>query len=470
MNLLDTRRLEPKGLRRAHRAILFLAAMLLVLASSCSDSAKLPEEPSMSPSSKAMDTTSSAAMPASLRMAHLQQVQHDAPAAYAFAPVAREAKVRADNLQHDLRAELDARAAMRIAKRDGSSTWNALFQLVAMGRAAELHAVPSISAGPEIDHTTARYRRGTVIEESYLNGPLGIEQGFVIAERPAVSNAEPLSLEVRVEGNVHPEETGKGSIALRDDAGMVVLQYSDLMAHDARGRDLAAAMHVKGSSIFLDIEDQAAEYPVTIDPLVWVPDEKMVQKNPGTVFDQLGNTIAISGDTAIIGAQGNDEKAIDAGAAYVFVKTMTGWVQQQKLLSADGQAADHFGCSVSIDGDTAIVGAYGQDAGGKADAGAAYVFVRANGMWTEQRKVSGTNADDYFGYSVALSGLSALVGAYGDDTKGSMAGAAYVLSRDQGGANMWGTASKLVPDDGAAQDNFGQTVALELNTAVLGTT
>ena len=87
-------------------------------------------------------------------------------------------------------------------------------------------------------------------------------------------------------------------------------------------------------------------------------------------------------------------------------------------MSSDAQAADHFGCSVAIDGDTAIVGAYGQDGGGQADAGAVYVFVRANGAWTEQRKVSGVNADDYFGYSVSLWGVTALVGAYGDDTTG----------------------------------------------------
>ncbi len=467
MNFLDTRRLEPQGLRHAYRAILLLAAILLTV-SSCSDSPKLPDEFPIAPSSPASKESTRATVPTSLRMAHLQQVQKDAPVEYAFAAGVDGTNVRADNLRHGLRTEIDANAGVHITKRDDSSTWNALLHLVAIGRAAELQAVPAISDAPEIDHTSARYARGSDIEESYLNGPLGLEQGFVIAKQPAVVKGEPLSLEVRVEGNVHPEDTGRGAIALRDDGGHVVLRYSDLMAHDAAGHDLAASMHVEGSSIVLDIEDQAAVYPVTIDPLVWVPDEKMVAKNPGTVFDQLGNTIALSGDTAIVGAAGNDEKAIDGGAAYIFVRGMTGWVQQQKLMGSDTVAADHFGCSVDIDGDTVIIGAYGQDAGGKSESGAVYVFTRTAGVWTEVAKTVGANTDDYFGYSVAISGVTALVGAYGDDTKGTLAGAAYVLSKDQGGANKWGTASKITAMDGAAQDNFGLTVALDQNTAVIG--
>ncbi|HRI69407.1 MAG TPA: FG-GAP repeat protein [Polyangium sp.] len=484
MNLLDVRRLrfgakgatgDPKSrtlnlehqrLRQAYRAILLFAALFLAV-TSCVDGQKPIDDLSTAAAEKT-DTSTKAQIPTSLRMAHMRQVQQDAPAEYAFAVGSDRTNVRADNLQHKFRAEIDERAGLHIARNEASATWNALFQLTAIGRSAEMQAVPSVSDAPEVEHTSARYVRGKDLEESYLNGPLGIEQGFVITHAPSASQDKPLSLEVQVRGSVHPEDTGKGSVALRDDDGNVVLQYSDLLAHDARGQDLRTSMHVEGSSIYLDIADRSATYPITIDPLVWVPDGKMVTKSPGTVFDQLGNTMSVSGDTAIIGAQGNDEKAIDAGAAYVFIRTMTGWVQQQKLVPSDGQNADHFGCSVAIDGDTAIVGAYGQDAGGKTDAGAAYVFVRTNGVWTEQKKVAGLNSDDYFGYSVALSGTTALVGAYGDDSKGALSGAAYVLGRDQGGANNWGSAAKLAPMDGAAQDNFGLSVALNGNTAVIG--
>jgi len=450
-------------MRQAFPALLCFTTLLLATAG-CSDN-QTPDI--LAVATKTAVAPAKDATPTSLRMAHMRQVQLDAPAHYAFAPSADKTNVRADNLEHKLRAELDDQAHLRIVQRDDGS-WSALFQLTSVGRASDMHAVAKVTTGPEVDHTQAKYRRGDGIEETYLNGPLGVEQGFVIARAPERITAEPLSLEVQVEGSLHAEDSGRGTVALRDDSGNVVLRYSDLLAHDAQGRDLRTAMRVEHGSIYLDIEDQAAEYPVTIDPLVWVPDDKMLAKNPGTVFDQLGNTIAISGDTAIVGAQGNDEKAVDAGAAYVFVRTMSGWVQQQKLLASDAQAADHFGCSVSLDGDTIIVGAYGQDAGGKSDAGAAYIFVRANGVWTEQKKVAGNNADDYFGYSVALWGTTALVGAYGDDTKGTMAGAAYVLNKDQGGANNWGASNKLIPDDGASQDNFGLNVALDLNTAVIG--
>jgi hypothetical protein len=182
--------------------------------------------------------------------------------------------------------------------------------------------------------------------------------------------------------------------------------------------------------------------------------------------DQFGVSVAVSGDTAVIGAYAEDTGGSNAGAAYVFTRSGGSWTQQAKLLASDAQSSDYFGRSVAVSGDTAVIGAYGEDTGGSY-AGAAYVFTRSGGAWVEQAKLmaSDAQADDYFGRSVAVSGDTAVIGAYGEDTGGSYAGAVYVFTRS-GGA--WVEQAKLLASDAQANDNFGDSVAVSGDTAVIG--
>jgi uncharacterized repeat protein (TIGR01451 family) len=132
----------------------------------------------------------------------------------------------------------------------------------------------------------------------------------------------------------------------------------------------------------------------------------------------------------VVGAYQDDTGGADAGSAYVFVRSGTVWSQQQKLLAADGAATDFFGYSVSVFGDTAVVGAYQDDTAGGSNAGSAYVFVRSGAVWTAQPKLIAPDgaASDNFGISVSVSGDTAVVGAYQDDTAGvANAGSAYVF-------------------------------------------
>ncbi|WP_420207802.1 FG-GAP repeat protein, partial [Candidatus Electronema sp. JC] len=124
---------------------------------------------------------------------------------------------------------------------------------------------------------------------------------------------------------------------------------------------------------------QAAIDPATAQKLM---------ASDGAVEDHFGRSIAISGDTAVIGADGDDDNGIDSGSAYVFVRATDGtWTQQAKLLALDGAAGDHFGFSVAVSGDTAVIGAYGDDDTG-IDSGSVYVFGRAaDGTWSQQVKV-----------------------------------------------------------------------------------
>ena len=137
-------------------------------------------------------------------------------------------------------------------------------------------------------------------------------------------------------------------------------------------------------------------------------------------------------------------------------------VEVAKLMASDGAADDYFGNAVALDGDTAVIGAYGDDEG----AGSAYVFRWDGATWVEHKLTASDGAaDDYFGfYSVALDGDTAVIGATGDDDLGDRSGSAYVFRWD--GAT-W-IEHKLTARDGAAYDSFGVSVAVDGNTAVIG--
>ena len=195
--------------------------------------------------------------------------------------------------------------------------------------------------------------------------------------------------------------------------------------------------------------------------------------------DYFGWSVAISGDTAVVGAYGEDAGGHRAGAAYVFGRDEGGadnWGEVTKLTASDAQAVDLFGFSVAVSGDTAVVGAWHEDAGG-GNAGAAYVFERNQGgadNWGEVKKLTASDAQDFdqFGMSVAVSGDTAVVGAGGEDAGGSIFanfGAAYVFQRDQGGADNWGEVKKLLASDAQANDWFGWSVAVSGDAAVVGT-
>ena len=190
--------------------------------------------------------------------------------------------------------------------------------------------------------------------------------------------------------------------------------------------------------------------------------------------DAFGMTVAISGDTAVVGAT-RFEAGTYPGAAYVFQRDQGGasnWGQVTKLTASDAQSDDRFGVSVTVDDDTIVVGAFAEDAGGDA-AGAAYVFRRNLGgvdNWGEVKKLiaSDANAWELFGVSVALSGDTAIVGAFAENSGGPGAGAAYVFKRDEGGADNWGEVTKLAASDSQANDGFGVSVAVSGDAAVVG--
>ena len=147
--------------------------------------------------------------------------------------------------------------------------------------------------------------------------------------------------------------------------------------------------------------------------------------------DRFGTSVAVDGDTVVVGVPYDDHSnRTDAGSAYVFVRSAGVWTVQAKLTASDAAASDYFGYSVSVSGDTAVIGAYEDDHAGGTYAGSAYVFARSEGVWTEQAKLTASDAatDDLFGVCVSVSGDTAVIGAYMDDhAGGTNAGSAYVF-------------------------------------------
>ena len=182
--------------------------------------------------------------------------------------------------------------------------------------------------------------------------------------------------------------------------------------------------------------------------------------------DEFGRSASISGDYAVVGAFKDDDNGDFSGSAYVFKRTGTSWAQEAKLLPADGATGDFFGESVSISGDYAVVGARNDDDNG-INSGSAYVFKRIGTSWAQEAKLlpaDGAERDN-FGQSVSISGDYAVVGAFKDDDNGSSSGSAYVFKRI---GTSWAQEAKLLPADGATGDFFGESVSISGDYAVVG--
>jgi hypothetical protein len=206
----------------------------------------------------------------------------------------------------------------------------------------------------------------------------------------------------------------------------------------------------------------------------WGQIKKLVASD-AEVNDIFGVSVDISGDYALVGAGAEDGAGTDRGAAYIFYRNQGGtdnWGQIKKLTVSDAVDKDGFGFAVAIAGDTMIVGADGVDGGGT-DEGAAYVFGKDQGgadNWGRVVKLVAGDPDDanQFGYSVDVNGDVAIIGSPGDDGAGSARGSAYLFSRDLGGTDAWGQLKKLTADDTSDGSSFGTATALDGALAVVG--
>ena len=341
------------------------------------------------------------------------------------------------------------------------------------------------------------------VTEWYVNDSRGLEHGFTVASRPSSADA-PLTMDLSIRGNLQPVVSQDGrNVSFTDARGSAALNYNGLTVFDAAGKSVSAKWHTIGSGrLRLQVDDAGAHYPLTIDPVVQQAYLKASNSGVSSSNDFFGLSVAVSGDTVVVGAyledssatgvNGNqaDNSAIDSGAAYVFVRSGGVWSQQAYLKASNTGAFDNFGWSVAISGDTVVVGAFGEASnatgvnGNQADnsageSGAAYVFVRSGGAWSQQAylKASNTEAGDYFGRSVAVSGDTVVVGALFEDSEATgvngnqldnsalQSGAAYVFVRT---GIVWSQQAYCKASNTGSADVFGTSVAVSGDTVVVG--
>ena len=248
------------------------------------------------------------------------------------------------------------------------------------------------------------------------------------------------------------------------------LTANDGAADDAFGQSIA----VSDDTIVIGAphdddrgKSSGSAYVFARNGAAWTQQAKLIAPD-GAAGDVFGISMALDGNTLLIGADLNDEKANNAGAAYVYTRSNNQWQLQAKLMADDGGDTDIFGVRVALSGDTALISARRDDDDVMGiDAGSAYVFTRTGTTWRQQAKLTAPDgaADDRFGRGVAISGDTAVISAMHQDDKGENAGAAYVFTR---AGDSWHYQNKLTAEDGAPGDVFGWSIALSNKTALIG--
>lgn len=229
-------------------------------------------------------------------------------------------------------------------------------------------------------------------------------------------------------------------------------------------------------SVELTVTDSASQTDTATQSLTIIDPPGAVQKvfaSDGTDNDSFGVAVAMEGDTAVIGAEyaDIDQYRTDKGAAYVFTRVNGIWSESQQLTASDRSNIDYFGSSVALDDDTIVVGADNADNGSTSSAGAVYVYTRSTGgIWSQQAKLVASTPVKaaHFGSSVAIDGDTILVGANGFYMNGQgVQGKAYVFTRS---GNTWAQQAKLSETAGSEpeEEKFGYAVALAGDTAMVG--
>lgn len=391
----------------------------------------------------------------------------------------------------------------------GSSTsaWRWNVRLASYGYLGS--EVPVARAAPVSQKNSVEYDRGS-LTEWYVNTPRGLEQGFTLTAPPPRGDAADTALALTLD--VDSALTAKlnataDSVVFSGAADEPVLHYAGLLAWDATGRPLAARIELRPENrLALLVDDRNARYPVTIDPLIFA--HTRIVPPQGYAGAKFGATAAIDGNTIVIGApeEFHSGQTI-AGAAYVFVGSGGSWDFQGRLIASTPAHDAFFGTAVDVDGDTIVVGAPER----KGDPGTASIFVRTGSTWTHDRTLTGapgfgqavgvsgktivvgspseTAGKAYiyahnpgvsaslqavlnpsslvtqvrFGDAVAIDGDTIAVGAPWDQDAGLFAGAAYVFA-----GLGWPVQGKIFGSDTKAQAGFGQSVALDADTLVVG--
>lgn len=243
-------------------------------------------------------------------------------------------------------------------------------------------------------------------------------------------------------------------------AGTTWTQEAKLLASDGAADDyFGFSVSLSGDRALVgahgDNNDRGAAYVFARTGTTWTQEARLIDPD-GESFEQFGYSVALLGDLAIVGSPKDYSGGINGGSATIFVRSGSTWTRQVRLTAADAGGNDFFGRFVSLSGDRALIGT---------GSGSAYVFVRAGTVWAQEAKLTAPDGEPSFGFDVSLSGDRALVAAREDDDRGTNSGSVYVYVRS---GSTWTQEAKLLAVDGAAGDEFGASVSLQGDQALVG--
>lgn len=415
-------------------------------------------------------------VPAALFPAVTETLQSNGPSEmYRTVPdLSGEGEYRLENPPHSVSAEFHTRGVRISSGKEGEWSWSLRFSGYGRGQIVEHGADARLTA----DGNRVEYVYSDGVTEWYVNGPLGLQQGFTFESRPLPSHEGALEVRMAVLGDVTVEvEEGGASAFLRSRAGRDTLRYGGLYAYDATGKELRTRLEAMPNALSILVDDAGAQYPITIDPFI---EKGYLSGSAEDPREKFGQSISVSGNTVVVGAPSTHWESTE-GAAYVFTipeGEKTSVPGSVVLTSPRAIEGDIFGFSVAISGDTIVVGAPGEgldEQGDRTFKGAVYVFTKQPGGWASSSVAARLTAPDappetWFGTSVAISGDTVVAGAPGHRyrTWEEVSSAAYVFTKPNEGWTDTSEAAKLTPPDGSMDSKFGHSVAVSGDTIVVG--
>ncbi len=224
---------------------------------------------------------------------------------------------------------------------------------------------------------------------------------------------------------------------------------------------------IAGDTLFLGAVNRCAVHVFQRTGGTWL-EQAWLEASDGSEWEEFGKSVSADGDLAVVGCPGDDIMSWNSGSAYIFTRQAWGWDETAKLVPSDTFQLDNFGCSVAISGNKVLAGAkYDDDMGHSS--GSAYLFELQDGQWVEEAKlVAADGAEgDLAGWSVALEGNTAVVGAWARQTDALFAGAVYVYEKLGG---VWTQTATLTAPQPLVDAYFGVSVAMDRNFIAVGAT
>jgi len=329
--------------------------------------------------------------------------------------------------------------------------------LTGFGRGVRIDTVAPVK--PRVSGGVIRYAYPRSVTETWSNGPLGLEQAFVVSHRPSGAGALTLAMSAPAGARL----VG-GAVLLPGG-----LRYAELRVTDARGRVLHSWLALERGRLLIKVSDGGARYPLRVDPLVT---NGSLSAADGAVGEYFGLSVAASGHTLVVGAP--DHKVgsnLAQGAAYVFSDSSGSWKQVAELTASDGTAGIYLGTAVAISGSTIVASA--PEAGKVSQQGVLYVYSDRSGSWKQVAELTASDAlagDNLGQFSVAISGNKIIAGephyAVGTNTG---VGAVFVFHEPGGGWANETQSAVLTEPHPATDDYVGWAVGISGKTIVAGT-